>query len=167
MNFTSRSRYALKIMMDLTRHSVDPLVRRNDIAARQGVPSDYLDQIMIRLRAGGLVESIRGRNGGYRLARKPQEISLWNIFSAVEDSIYPAECLGENSQCGFEAECVAFSVWEEIFTAVRAPLETMTLQSICERWQTEFPVTLHHGVRECRPGKSDITRNYGEIQKLS
>src|SRR5262245_45132728 len=105
-------------MMDLAHFKNEPLIRRQDIARRQGVPSDYLDQIMIRLRAGGLVESIRGRNGGYKLARDPAQISLWNIFYCVEDAIYPAECLSEDHHCGFESGCISKSVWGEVFAAI-------------------------------------------------
>lgn len=154
MNFTSRSRYGLKIMMDLTHFHHEPLVRRADIANRQGVPSDYLDQIMIRLRGGGLVESIRGRNGGYKLARNPADISLWDIFFSVEDAIYPTECLGEGHNCDYESGCAAQPVWGDIFSAVRAPLERMKLSEIAEKWSNEKLMCPVGGVRECRPGRS-------------
>ena len=154
MNFTSRSRYALKIMMDLAFYRGEPLIRRSEIAGRQGVPADYLDQIMIRLRAGGLVDSIRGRNGGYRLARDPDEISLWQIFRCVEDAIYPVECLSDHSECDSEDGCVSKSVWTDIFSAIQLPLEKMSLAEIADRWNDERLMCPIGGVRECRPGKS-------------
>lgn len=73
--------------MDLAHYSHLPLVRRGEIAGRQGIPTDYLDQIMIRLRAGKLVESTRGRSGGYRLARPAKDITMWDLFSSVEESM--------------------------------------------------------------------------------
>ncbi|MBP9709367.1 MAG: Rrf2 family transcriptional regulator, partial [Oligoflexales bacterium] len=63
MNLTSKSRYALKIMMDMVFHHSQ--VQRRDLSNRQGVPPDYLDQILMRLRRAGLLESTRGRSGGY------------------------------------------------------------------------------------------------------
>jgi Rrf2 family protein len=152
MNLTSKSRYALKIMMDLAHYRSEALIRRSDVARRQGIPTDYLDQIMIRLRAAGLVESTRGRSGGYRLARDPEEINLWELFTAVEDNIYPVECVAQS--CDFEASCVSRSAWEEIFDAVRKPLTAMSLGSIARKWADEHRMCPVGGVRECRAGGS-------------
>ena len=130
MNITSKSRYALKIMMDLAHYSPLPsplpgplpsllpttlengsatgktpgsaIIRRNDIARRQGIPTEYLDQIMMRLRGANLVDSVRGRAGGYRLGRNAESITLWDVFASVEDSIFPVECVAHGDRCGFE-----------------------------------------------------------------
>lgn len=157
MNLTSKSRYALKIMMDLTHHRSLPHVKRVDIAKRQGIPPDYLDQIMVRLRSGRLVESIRGRGGGYKLARSPESINLWDVFGAVEDSIYPVECIGDSHSCGFEAACVAKSAWEEIFSAIKTPLQKMTLIDIATKWNDEQRMCPIGGIRECRAGGSALS----------
>lgn len=161
MNMTSKSRYALKIMMDLTHYRAQPHVKRIDIAKRQGIPPDYLDQIMVRLRSGKLVESIRGRGGGYKLARPPELISLWDVFGAVEDSIYPVECVGKTHACDFETACVSKSAWDEIFAALRAPLKQMNLMSIADKWANEHRMCPVGGLRECRAGGSALD----EIQK--
>jgi Rrf2 family protein len=154
MNLTSKSRYALKIMMDLTHFRSEPLIRRSDIASRQGVPSDYLDQIMMRLRSSGLVDSVRGRSGGYRLGKDPAGITLWDVFSAVEDMIYPTECVSTNHACDFESGCIAKSAWSEIFDAIKSPLMRMNLADIADRWADEHLMCPVGGIRECRPGKS-------------
>jgi Rrf2 family protein len=130
MNITSRSRYAIKILMDLAVHRDLPHVARKDIALRQGISSDYLDQIMIRLRRNGLVASVRGRGGGYRLGRAPGIISVWDIFAAVEDSLYPVECVDTESSCAFEAACISHAAWEQIFGGIRRHLMTTTLESL-------------------------------------
>ena len=101
MNFTSRSRYALKIMMDLAFHAQFPHVHRRDIAKRQGIPQEYMDQILMRLRAGGMVESVRGRGGGYRLAKPATAVSLWELFMAAEGSLGPVQCLDGKCKCEF------------------------------------------------------------------
>ena len=157
MNITSKSRYALKIMMDLTHYRSLPHVKRVDIAKRQGIPPDYLDQIMVRLRSGKLVESIRGRGGGYRLARSPDTISLWDVFGTVEDSIYPVGCVGGSAHsCDFEAGCVAKSAWEDIFSAIKSPLEKIKLTSIADKWADKHRMCPIGGIRECRGGGSAL-----------
>jgi len=158
MNLTSKSRYALKIMMDLTHHRDLPLVRRAEIAKRQGIPPDYLDQIMIRLRAGNLVESVRGRNGGYRLHRQPDQVSLWDIFGTVEDGIYPVECLETGHTCDFEPGCMTFPVWREVFDAIKIPLSKMNLLEVTTRHAEETRMCPIGGVRECNSGTSPAAK---------
>ena len=155
MNLTSKSRYALKIMMDLAHHSHQPLVRRAEIAGRQGIPTDYLDQIMIRLRAGKLVESIRGRSGGYRLARPADQITMWDLFSTVEESMIPVECISSGHACDFEKSCVSKDAWTEIFGAIKSSMSTIKLSGLTDRWAQEHVVCPEGTARECRSGRSN------------
>lgn len=160
MNLTSKSRYALKIMMDLAHFGASQaLVRRSEIAARQGIPTDYLDQIMIKLRAGRLVESTRGRTGGYRLARSPEKITMWDLFTSVEDSMIPVECLASGEACDFETSCSSRESWKKIFVALKSSLGEITLAQLCSDWEKErqetgvMPATVPTlTVRECRGG---------------
>ncbi len=151
-------------MMDLAHHSIasvglldgviapSSIVRRSDIAHRQGIPTEYLDQIMMRLRAANLVESVRGRAGGYRLGREALTISLWDIFASVEDNIFPVECVGHGEPCGFENSCITFGPWAEIFDSMRAPLIRMTLADATDKWADELRMSPIGGIRECRGG---------------
>lgn len=162
MNLTSRSRYALKIMMDLARYgATQPLVRRSEIASRQGIPTDYLDQIMVKLRAGNLVESIRGRSGGYRLGRPADEITMWDLFSSVEESMIPVECISSGHACDFETSCSSKDAWATIFGAVKTSLSSIKLGTLASQWAGEFPNLPHlmgettcsaMPVQECRGG---------------
>ncbi|MCX6119443.1 MAG: Rrf2 family transcriptional regulator [Proteobacteria bacterium] len=176
MNLTSKSRYALKIMMDLAHYSHQPLVRRGDIANRQGIPTDYLDQIMIRLRAGKLVESTRGRSGGYRLARPANEITMWDLFSSVEESMIPVECISTGHACDFAGSCVSKNAWVDIFGALRDSLGKITLQSLASSWASDHQACPAGGIRECKGGgkgedltgfnqlKSEISHSLTEIR---
>jgi Rrf2 family protein len=160
VNLTSKSRYALKIMMDLAHFGAhQALVRRSEIATRQGIPTDYLDQIMIKLRAGRLVESTRGRTGGYRLARSPEKITMWDLFTAVEDSMIPVECLASGEACDFETSCSSRESWKKIFVALKSSLSEITLSQLCSDWEKErqekgvMPAIVPNlSVRECRSG---------------
>lgn len=165
MNLTSKSRYALKIMMDLAHHRELPLVRRAEIARRQGIPPDYLDQIMIRLRAGDLVESVRGRSGGYRLQRDANQITLWDIFGTVEDGIYPVECLETGHTCDFEPGCLTFPVWQEIFEAIKGPLSKINLLDVTQRNAQDARMCPIGGVRECNSGTSPAAKKAAAAKK--
>lgn len=132
MNITSKSRYALKIMMDLAQHGED-VVHRSDIAARQGIPLDYMDQILSRLREAGLISSMRGRGGGYRLARSSDEISMHEIFTAVEDSFEPVQCLDGGRGCLAEHFCGSKGAWGIISGAIRQSLSGIILSEIAGR----------------------------------
>ena len=138
MNLTSKSRYALKIMMDLAHFgATQPLVRRGEIATRQGIPTDYLDQIMIKLRAGNLVESTRGRSGGYRLARAPEQITMWDLFSTVEESMIPVECISSGQPCDFEGSCSSKDAWNTIFGSIKSSLSGIKLSQLADDWARE------------------------------
>ncbi len=153
MNFTSRSRYALKIMLDLAHHVHEPLVRRQDIVRRQGVPSKYLDQILVKLRRESLVVSVRGRTGGYRLQKLPQDVTIWDIFHAVEDGIYPVACVDEHHICEFKQACISSGPWEFIFETLRAKLSEISLAAVAGEYPKQEHMCPMGGVRECRPGR--------------
>lgn len=154
MNLTSRSRYALKIMLDMARHESADLVKRHDIVVRQGVPEKYLDQIMIRLRRAGLVTSVRGRLGGYRMGRPASDISAWDVFRAVEDGLYPVLCVDEaHGPCNFKHSCSASEPWRLIFQAVQGPLQNLRLSDMAAA-APETEVEKSIGARECPPGRS-------------
>src|SRR5690606_37372661 len=96
--------------------------KSDDVAMRQGIPRDYMDHIVARLRESGLIESVRGRGGGFRLRREPDEISVWDVFCAVEDGLLPVQCLDHGQTCGVERQCTTKDAWIEITAAVRGSL---------------------------------------------
>jgi Rrf2 family protein len=162
MNLTSRSRYALKIMLDLATFRHEPLVKRQDIVRRQGVPAKYLDQILVRLRRDGLVDSVRGRTGGYRIGRSPEEISVWQIFRAVEDGIYPVECVDEHEGCLYQASCVANEPWQVIFDSLRKVLAEMSLAEFERQFVSPDKMCPLAGPRECKPGREPLRASSSE-----
>src|SRR3989338_4083143 len=135
LNITAKSRYALKIMMDLAVQEDQGHQQRHNIAQRQNIPLDFMDQITSRLRAAGLVSSIRGRSGGFQLSKATTAISLCDIFQAVEDSLYPVKCL-EHEKCEFEQSCISIDVWDEVFTVLRNALSQKTLADSVGKWRT-------------------------------
>lgn len=153
MNITSKSRYALKIMMDLSSHDHE-LVRRQEIVRRQGVPAKYLDQILIKLRNAGLVNSTRGRDGGYALAREKSEITVWDILNAVEDGIYPVMCVDDHGSCSYEMGCITSGPWQMIFNAIRNEMSKLCLSELSRQFADEKKMCPIAGLRECHQRRS-------------
>ncbi len=157
MNITSKSRYALKIMMDLTEHSSADeaaVVQRSDIAVRQGIPLDYMDHILSRLREAGLLGSVRGRSGGYRLLRPADAVSVWEIFLAVEDGFQPVQCLEGGVGCVSEHVCSSKDAWGLISSAIRSALSGIILGDLVHRRElTKDLESLVSQTQECRAPK--------------
>lgn len=150
MNFTAKSRYAIKIMIDLALDHDKTIHQREDIARRAGVPSDFMDQITVRLKNAGLLESIRGRKGGYRLSRSPESISAYDIFVAVEGAnIQPVACIDSSDICDHDTFCQSKGAWEMIYGSVKGVLESHTLESLTRDLSPKDFVGLESEKREC------------------
>ena len=101
-------------MLDIAVHDTGEPVRIRDIAARQEISVKYLEQIVAVLVKAGYVKSIRGPQGGYRLARRPKEYPLGDILRLTEGSLAPVECLeGEVNPCPRAADCVTLIFWKK------------------------------------------------------
>lgn len=136
-------------------HGRSELVRRQGISRRQGIPTKYLDQILGQLRRGGLIDSVRGRDGGYTLATDPCHISVWQIFHTVEgNGIFPVACVSDHHGCGFEDGCVTADPWKMIFDSMKAQLVGLTLEELYQRFSNEKKMCPVAGVRECIQIKS-------------
>lgn len=110
MKLTTKGRYAVTAMMDLALHAKIDCVTLADIAVRQGISPAYLEQLFASLRKAGLIASVRGPKGGYRLARTDREISLADILVAVDEQI-DMTCGGG---CSHEDPCLTHSLWNNL-----------------------------------------------------
>ena len=93
MNVTTKGRYALQVMLDLARHQEDGFVSLKTIADRQGYSMKYLEMIVGSLKKAGLVSSTRGKDGGYRLCRAPEDYHVGEILRSIEDNLAPVSCM--------------------------------------------------------------------------
>lgn len=130
MNITAKSRYALKVMMDLALNLENGTCTRHDIARRQNLPLDYMDQIISRLKGCDLVKTTRGRSGGLILASDPKDITLWDIFSGVEDQIFAVACMDAQSGCAVEIDCLSKDVWERVYAGFQRHLKSLVLSEL-------------------------------------
>ena len=105
------------------------------IAQRENISLAYLEQLIAALRRKGLVHSVRGARGGYRLAQTPQEVTLGDVLRAAEESIGPVDCLSEDRQgacCEREAECSVRPAWARLRSSMVDLLDSTTLADLCQ-----------------------------------
>ena len=138
MKISTKGRYAVRLMMDIAMNdSVEP-VRLRDTAARQDISIKYLEQIISILVRGGFVRSIRGPQGGYRLAKSPGDYTVGMILRQVEGNLAPVSCLeAEQNTCERQSECVTLRIWQELDEAIKGVLDKYTLEDLIE-WQQEM-----------------------------
>ena len=104
MKLTSKGRYAVTAMLDVAIHAASGPVSLADISERQGISLSYLEQLFARLRKHGLVNSVRGPGGGYRLGKCSAEIAVADVISAVDESVDAIKCMGQgNWQSGHQS----------------------------------------------------------------
>lgn len=129
MKLTTRGRYAVTAMLDLALHGRGGPVCLSQIAARQSISQAYLEQLFGALRRAGLVESVRGPGGGYRLGRPAEAISLAAVIAAVDESADPTRCGGlQNCQRG--ERCLTHDLWEDLGRHIRIYLEGRSLADV-------------------------------------
>ena len=98
MKISTKGRYALRMMIDLSQHSSDEFVALKDIAERQGISKKYLEQIVPLLNGAGMLSTNRGYQGGYKLARKPKDYTVAEILRVTEGNLAPVACLTATQQ---------------------------------------------------------------------
>ena len=132
MKLSSTARYGLRAMSDLCVHSRNnEPVSVSDIASRQNIPVNYLEQLCRKLRTGGLLESIRGAQGGYLLAKKADKISIAEILQALGEPVIFGSCQTEKG-CENAITCPTFSLWRKVKGSIDEILETTTLADIVD-----------------------------------
>ena len=133
MKLSTRSRYGTRILVDLALHHGKEPVPIRDIAEREGLSGHYVEQIIIQLKASGLIKSFRGARGGIILARHPSEVRLSEVFQVLEGPTAPVECVDDEKICPRSVFCVTREVWMDIKKSIDRVLEAKTLQDLANR----------------------------------
>ena len=129
MRLTTKGRFALTAMLDLAMHETDKPVTLAGISERQGISLSYLEQLFSRLRRNGLVKSVRGPGGGYKLAKLKAEISVSQIISAVDELIDATQCGGQEN-CRGEQRCMTHDLWASLNSKILEYLSGVTLSDL-------------------------------------
>lgn len=131
MKVSTKGRYALRIMADLAMHSNGEYIRLKDISERQAITLKYMEQIMPSLTKAGYVKSYRGNNGGYMLARKPEEYTVGEILRSTEGSLSPLACIEDTpNQCPRKEECTTLAFWEGLWKVINEYVDSITLADL-------------------------------------
>lgn len=145
MRISTKGRYALRLMLELTFFYKKRLVSLKEIASRQGISEKYLEQIIMRLNHGGLVKSVRGSKGGYCLALPPSEITVGNVLRIMEGSLAPVECLTDPiNTCPRANDCITVKVWEKLNEAIIGVVDSISLADLV----SEAPTSPCHGDKQ-------------------
>ena len=131
MKFFTRSRYALRVMIELARHHDQGNTPLRDIAASQNISLKYLEQIIVPLSKAGLVKGERGSQGGYRLALPPERCTAGDILRAVEGSLAPVDCLApDGARCELRQECASVHFWSGLGACMERYADSVTLSDL-------------------------------------
>ena len=131
MKVSTRGRYALRLMIDVAQNGGDRCLSLKEIATRQDISMKYLEQIVGKLARAGLLQSIRGAQGGYRLSRLPEEITAGEILRATEGSLAPVSCL--EAGCVRQDACDAAQFWQGMYDALERYADGVTLQDFLKK----------------------------------
>lgn len=134
MKLSTKGRYGLKAMFELALHFGEGPIPLRDIAENQNISEHYLEQLIATLRKDGLVNSVRGAQGGYFLASDPKAITVGNVIRSLEGSIAPSECVleGEPIDCHKGEYCVTRGIWKKIRDSINDVIDTVTLEDMVE-----------------------------------
>ncbi len=135
MKISTRGRYGLRVMIELAAHYGKGPLRMSAIAKKQNVSRKYLHALLTALRSAGMVQSSRGAEGGYELARAPDTITAADIVHVLEGSTAPVECVKNRQLCKRSGTCVARQVWQDLAEAIERVLAGLNLQQLLERQQ--------------------------------
>ena len=137
MKISTKGRYSVTALYELAQRYGEGPVSLKCVAQGQGLSENYLEQLMVPLRRAGLVQSMRGAQGGYMLAKSPAEITIGSIITTVEGPIAVVDCLlaeagAAEQMCDKACACVTRGIWEKVCDSISQVLESITLQTLLD-----------------------------------
>ena len=134
MKISTKGRYALRLMTDIAEHDHDGYVSLKDVAARQGISMKYSEQIAGMLAKAGMLHSGRGAQGGYRLAKRPEDYTVGSILRLTEGNLAPVACLGQDADaCPRMAQCRTLPLWQGLDKVINSYLDSVTIADLMHR----------------------------------
>lgn len=134
MKISTRGRYAIRVMLDLAEHNNGQYIPLMDIAKRQEISEKYLESIVATLSRRKFVTALRGKGGGYRLSRSPQDYTIADILRTTEGSLAPVACLETDAnECERASDCQTLKMWEGFYKVINEYFEGITLQDLLEQ----------------------------------
>lgn len=142
MMLSTKGKYGLRAFIDLAVWGEKEPVSLTSIAERQDISVSYLEQLMAKLKRAGLVNSIRGVNGGYVIAKSAEEISVGDVLRALEGDLTPVECVGigsnsEGTRCNGSSHCVSKIVWKRINDSINDTVDNIYIGELVRESKKE------------------------------
>lgn len=131
MRLSTKGQYAVRAMVDLAYYSKNRPVALQDIAEREDISINYLEQLFAKLRRNSIVNSVRGPGGGYVLAKAADRIMVGEIVEAVEESLAPVACVEGEGSCNRIDKCVTFRLWKGLGDKIKEFLNSISVQDLC------------------------------------
>ncbi len=135
MKLSTRGRYGIHAMYDLAVNAAAGPQSIKAIAEREAIPEAYLEQLIALLKREGLVTSTRGAQGGYMLARRPEEISVGDVLRALEGGLNLVECLEEEDACGKSCACPSRIVWMKMRDGLNKVVDGISLRDMIDDYR--------------------------------
>ena len=133
MKISTKGRYAVRVMLDLAEHNTGDYIPLMDIAARQEISEKYLESIVVVVSKNDMVLSLRGKGGGYKLAKQPEEYTVGSILRLVEGSLAPVACLEKKpNQCPRAEHCKTLRMWEGLEKVIEDYFEMITIADLAD-----------------------------------
>ncbi len=134
MLISTKGRYALRVMIDLAEHPCDGFIPLKVIAQRQEISEKYLESIIKLLVKDGLLNGLRGKGGGYKLTKTPEQYTVGAVLRLTEDTLAPVSCLEEKTKCcPRQMDCRTFPVWQGLEKVINAYLDKITLADLMQQ----------------------------------
>jgi Rrf2 family protein len=133
MKLSTRTRYGVRLMLDLAQKYGSGPVLLKDIAHEEGLSEKYLSLIVLPLKASGLLKALRGSSGGYTLSREPSEITLKEIVESLEGKLFLVECVPDPKSCTRSGICATRDVWQIVADKITEVLESMSLADLVRK----------------------------------
>jgi len=133
MMFSTKGRYALRVMVDLAEHNTGEYITLKEIAKRQEISVKYLESILPILTKAGFLDGLRGKGGGYKLTREPETYTAGSILKLLEGDFTPVACLEHSpNRCKRAKKCRTLPMWKQFQETVDDFFEDITLASLCK-----------------------------------
>lgn len=135
MKLSSKTEYAILALLELGQRYGKGFNLSRDVARSRDIPESFIERILLTLKNGGIVVSVRGANGGHCLAKDPQNISVREIIELFEGSLAPIDCVNERISsvpafCSIEASCVLKDLWKKMYDAMLTSIENITINDL-------------------------------------
>lgn len=132
MLISTKGRYALRVMIDLAEHQGEGFIPLKVIAQRQEISEKYLESIIKLLVRANFLSGLRGKGGGYKLTRPPEQYTVGAVLRLTEDSLAPVSCIGADTVCPRSASCPTLPLWQGLDAVINQYLDGVTLAELAQ-----------------------------------